>query len=116
MRVAFLVVITIALNFSLPLAWSQEAASDAPESTPKPVTQSDQETASTTTPQKHKGMTKGHHGTGRGCMKHGGRGGKGKGREMKHGHHQDVLKRLDRIEKRQIIIETMLRELLLDER
>ena len=116
MRVAVLFAITIVLNLALSLAWSQEAASDATESTPKPVTQSDQETASTTMPQKQKGMMKGHHGMGRHCMKHGGRGGKGKGHEMKHGHHQDVLNRLDRIEKRQIIIETMLRELLLNER
>jgi hypothetical protein len=35
------------------------------------------------------------------------------GKGMMHGHHQDVLDRLDRIEKRQILMETMLRELLL---
>ena len=58
------------------------------------------------------GMKHGKHGGSKGHgMKHGGHGGRGHG--MKHGHHQDVLKRLDRIEKRQILIETMLRELLL---
>ena len=39
-------------------------------------------------------------------MMHGGRGGM-------MGHHQDVLDRLERIERRQVVIETMLRELLL---
>jgi len=40
-----------------------------------------------------------------GGMMHGGRG--------MMGRHEDVLDRLERIERRQIIIETMLRELLL---
>jgi hypothetical protein len=31
-------------------------------------------------------------------------------------HHQDVLARLERIERRQVLIETMLRELLLEDR
>jgi hypothetical protein len=47
---------------------------------------------------------------GRGMM-HGGGGGMRGGRGMM-GHRQDVLDRLERIERRQIIIETMLRELL----
>jgi hypothetical protein len=32
---------------------------------------------------------------------------------MMQGHHQEVLQRLDRIERRQVLIETMLREMLL---
>jgi len=62
-----------------------------------------------------KGMT--HGGQGGGMMGkgmgHGGKGGGMMGKGMMHGHHQDVLDRLDRIEKRQILMETMLRELLL---
>ena len=55
---------------------------------------------------KHKGQGQGkktgHHGGKRCSSKHGG----------KHAKHQQVLDRLDRIEQRQILIETMLRQLL----
>ena len=112
MRMTALLAIITALTLSSPLAWSQEAESGAQEPAPT-VSPSSQETVPRT-PQRQKGM-KGHHGMGGHGMKHGGKGA-GKGKHMKHGHHQEVLKRLERIEKRQIIIETMLRELLLDER
>ena len=62
-----------------------------------------------------KGMMHGGHGgggMGKGSM-HEGHGGGKKGKRMMHGHHQEVLDRLDRIEKRQILMETMLREILL---
>ena len=52
----------------------------------------------------------GGHGGGKGGMG----GGHGGGMGGMGGHHQDVLSRLDRIEKRQILIETMLRQMLLN--
>jgi hypothetical protein len=59
------------------------------------------------------GMMGGHRGGGG----HGGGGmGHGGGHGMMQGHHQEVLERLDRIEKRQILIETMLRAIMLDGR
>lgn len=60
----------------------------------------------------------GGHGGGKGGMSSGhggGNGGMGGGHGGMGGHHQDVLSRLDRIEKRQILIETMLREMLLND-
>lgn len=69
----------------------------------------------------HGAMMHGAHGMGKEHgAKHGGKGhGKGHGKGMHGGeeemHHRDVLARLKRIEKRQIIIEAMLRELLLSE-
>lgn len=58
----------------------------------------------------HGGQAGGVHGRG---MKHDGGGMHGKHGGKRHDFHQQVLDRLDRIEKRQILIETMLRELLL---
>ena len=114
MRITVLLSIVSALILGSSLAWSQETESNTEQPTPAPVaSESDQETASTP-PQKQTGMMKGHHGMKGHGMKHSCRKG-GQGHEMKHGHHQEVLNRLDRIEKRQILIETMLRELLLDE-
>ena len=55
------------------------------------------------------GGMKGHHGR----MRHGGKGGH-RGGGKHGGFHDEVRARLDRIEKRQVLIETMLRQLLLE--
>jgi hypothetical protein len=126
MRITYLVVIISAFTLCSSFAWSQEAEGVSNEPSPTTIGETDQKPASEL-PQKQRGMMKGPHGKGphgmggHGMgghgMKHGSKeSGRGKGHEMKHGHHQDVLNRLDRIEKRQILIETMLRELLLNER
>lgn len=114
MRVPTLFAIVCAVILYFPPAWSQEVNSDTNDPATTSVSQSEQQTLPEKKTCRQKGMMKGHHGMGGHGMKHGGKG-EDKGHDAKHGHHQEVLKRLDRIEKRQVLIEAMLRELMLEE-
>lgn len=114
MKVPALFALVSALSLSSTPAWTQEVNTDVKDPASASVSQGEKQTVPEKKTCRHKGTMKGHHGMGGHGMKHGGKG-EGKGHKAKHGHHQEVLKRLDRIEKRQALIETMLRELLLEQ-
>ena len=102
------------LSAPLSIASAQEQAADALPAIASEAGATAASPAPATSPSghhrfcpKHKGQSHGqktgHHGGKRCSGKHGGK---------KHAKHQQVLDRLDRIEQRQILIETMLRQLL----
>jgi hypothetical protein len=91
-----LAIATLGMMLSAPVAFAEEQDSDHEAHHPEAqeTTESGSETAG-------------------GETMPGGQSGGMMGKGMMHGHYQNVLDRLNRIEKRQIIMETMLRELLL---
>jgi len=105
-----LAIATLGMILVVPVAFATEQDSEHEAHHPE-----GQETTEGSAEAAGGGMMQGDQGggmMGKGMM-HGGKGGGMMGKGMMHGHHQDVLDRLDRIEKRQILMETMLREILL---